>query len=370
MINPQILIVDDEPESAEDLVKPALANNDVAVAVRHPRDIIAADLTNCSVVVVDHYLENWPELDSLPPAISPRDGFALAGVLRSQVSTDTPGPAMTILTGQLPELAGELPIRAAEHLLAWQHDVEWVFSKSTSQVTHRLQDMVNAVEALRGAWRNPFELDDLASEWLALQDTHWRGVALDHVVQARPPIHALGVETNGSSVLRWFLQRILPYPTFLADINWTATRLGITARWLEAELLTGSELCGRLDNCAYSGAFLEFFGRRWWRAGLTDAVSELSDGQPLDRQALKEGVRSLSSGEPEYLTEGRPVLALDPKSMEATRVIEADRAVRIGPEGWPAYADWAWAAIEDVRDDPRLMDTVLDPSILQPRPDQ
>ena len=369
MSNPHILIVDDQPDSVEGLVKLALANGDAAIDVRHPRDIVATDLSNCAVVVVDHYLEDWPELDSQPPAISPRDGFALAAVLRSQVSTDMPGPAMTILTGQLPKLAGALPIQAAEHLLARRHDIEWVFSKSTSRVAHRLRDMANAVEALRKAWRTPFELDDLASEWLALQDTRWRGVALDHVVQTRPPIHTLGVETNGSSVLRWFLQSILPYPSFLTDIYWTATRLGVTTRWLKTELSKGSELCERLSDCAYSGAFSTFSDQRWWRAGLADTLAELSDEQPFDRQALNEGVCALSSQDPEFLKENRPVLALDPETMEATHVVDADAAVQVAPDGWPTYADSIWAAIEDVRNDPTLMEIVLDPSILSPRSD-
>ena len=365
MSNPQILIVDDQPESAEDLLKPALANNDAAF-VRHPRDIVAADLSNCSVVVVDHYLENWPELESQPPAMSPRDGFALAAVLRSQVPTDVPGPAMTILTGQLPNLAGAMPIQAAEHLLAWQHDVEWVFSKSASNVAQRLQDMADAVGALRKAWRTPFDLDVLASEWLTLQDTPWRGVALDHVMQTRPPIHTVGVETNGSSVLRWFLQRVLPYPSFLTNIYWTATRLGVTTHWLTIELRKGSRLCQLLDSCAYSGAFSNFSDRRWWRAGLADAVVTLSDGRPFDLQALREGVRAFSFEDPEFLEVTRPVLALDPETMEATQVVDADAAVQIAPDGWPIYADSAWAAIGDVRNDPGLFEIVLDPSILSP----
>ena len=82
---PRILVVDDQPDSAETSVIGVLSPDDVVVEVRHPRDITIRDLRNCAVVAVDHYLDDWAELDSQIPAMSPRDGFALAAVLRSQV---------------------------------------------------------------------------------------------------------------------------------------------------------------------------------------------------------------------------------------------------------------------------------------------
>ena len=364
MSHPHILIVDDQPDSAEDIVRLALAESNLAIAIRHPREIAAADLRSCAVVVVDQYLDYWHELDSQPPATSPRNGFALAAVLRSHMPTDIPGPAIVILTGKLDELAGPLPMQPAEHLLAWQHDVEWVLSKADDRLPDRLLDLASAVETLRSVWSNHLSLDGLASKWLALQELPWRAVALNHIVQTRPAIHDVGIETNGSSVLRWFLHRVLPYPAFLTDIYWTATRLGISVRWLQMELSKKSGLRELLANSAYSGAFSKFSGPRWWRAGLADAVVELSRGQPFDRQALKEGLRTLSSEQPEFLREDRPVLAHDPDTMVATHVVDADTAVQIAPDGWPIYADSAWAAMEDVRNDHGLRGIVLDPSKL------
>ena len=366
---PQILIVDDQPDSAKSLLGPILSSNDVSITIRHPRDVAIDDLRRCAVVVVDHYLEDWHELETRPPSMSPRDGFALAAVLRSQVTTESPGPAMAILTGQIGKLAGALPIRAAEHLLAWQHDIEWVFPKSAPQLAHRLQVMADAVESLRAAWETPFELDDLASTWLDLQDRQWRGVALDHILQTRPPIHSVGIETNGSSTLRWFLQRVLPYPSFLTDVYWLAVRLGVTTTWLNSELSRESELHEVLASCAYSGAFAGFCGYRWWRAGIANAIDKLSNGQPFSRDAVSEGVRARSSEPPEFLNVQHPLLALNSKTMEATEVIDADSAVQVAPDGWPSFADSAWAAIEDVRSDPDLMGIVLDPSIPSLRTD-
>ena len=208
-------------------------------------------------------------------------------------------------------------------------------------------------------------IEVLASHWLALPDLDWSGVALDHVFQTRPPIHALGAETNGSSFLRWFLQRIWPYPAFLTDIHWTATRIGVTAEWLKAELTKGSEISALLNSSLYSGAFSKFGSSRWWRAGIAHVAVEISEGQPFSREALKAGLLQLSSDEPEFLMEDEPVLAVDPKSMEATRVVDANMAVRICPDGWPVYADFPWATIDDVLSNPDLRDLVLDPSLLE-----
>ncbi len=366
---PHILVVDDYPAIAESSLIGLLPPDAALLTVRHPRDITLDDLRTCAVVAVDHYLEDWSELDRQGLAMSPRDGFALAAVLRSHAIAEELGPAITILTAQLDKLAGALPQPSAEHLLAWQHDVEWVFSNSDPALGTRLLAMAEGVEALRAIWGPSVELVDLdfvASNWLALPDSDWRGVALDHVFHARPPIHALGSETNGSSFLRWFLQRIWPYPAFLTDIHWTATRIGVTANWLKAELIEDSQVSALLKNCSYTGAFSQFGGPRWWRAGIAEVVVEISKGQPFSRDALRAGLLQLSSEEPEFLMEKEPVVAVDPRSMEATRVVDASLAIQICPDGWPVYADALWATIEDVESDPELKDIVQDPSLLEP----
>ena len=361
---PLILVADDEPDSAQTLFHGVIPETDAVFVVRHPQDITAADIRGAAVVVVDHYLDSWVELASQRPAMSPRNGFALAAVLRSQLPTDVPGPAITILTGHLETLAGDLPLAGAQHLLAWQHDVEWVFPKSAPNLVMQLRSMADAVSELRNAWIPPIILDDFTSNWLALPEVEWKGVALDHVFQTRPPIHAVGAETKGSSVLRWFLQRVWPYPAFLIDIHWTATRLGVTAEWLKMELKSGSEFSVLLDGCVYSGAFGDFGGPRWWRAGVANVIGEMSPGQPFDRDAVNAGIAKLSSCDPAFLKEDRPVVAVDPKTMEATRVVDARDGFQICPDGWPVYADSVWANAEDVLNDPSLIDIVENPSNL------
>ena len=160
----RILVVDDEPNVAANLLSQIKSIRDTQFVVTHPRDLTENDLKDTAVMVVDHFLEDWHEVESLLPAYSPLDGFALAAVLRSHTRSSYPGPAISILTGKLKELAGPLPEHSAEHLLAWQHDVEWVFSKSSRSNPERLVEMADAVSALRQAWTEPFEIDNLASD--------------------------------------------------------------------------------------------------------------------------------------------------------------------------------------------------------------
>ena len=80
---PQILVVDDEPEKVENSLGIEVAPEDANLVVLHPRDVTQNDLASCTVVVVDHYLEDWPERDYQPLAMQPADGFAVAAVIRS-----------------------------------------------------------------------------------------------------------------------------------------------------------------------------------------------------------------------------------------------------------------------------------------------
>ena len=94
-------------------------------------------------------------------------------------------------------------------------------------------------------------------------------------------------------------------------------------------------------------------------------IWELSDRQPFDRTALRDGIRRVTSVEPAFLTEEHPVLTVDPKTMESTRIAEVGMAIRISPDGWPVYADDAGASVADALDIPHIADIVLERSRLE-----
>ena len=364
-MDPFILIVDDEPERQVSSIGLELDEGEVETGILHPRDIVEEDLTRASVIAVDHFLDHWPELDRQSPALRPVDGFALAAVFRSQTSDREPSPVIVVRTARLPQVAGEIPVASAEHLLAWQHDIEWILPKTGTvkgqSEARRLTELAQAVVKLHDLWAESLDVATLAAEWLGLGDREWDEVACRHVVETRPPLHSVAQRTHGTSVMRWFLQRVLPYPTFLIDEWRVAIRLGVTQRWLHQVLREESELQRQLDACSYSGVLETFAGRRWWRAGLASFIAGATDGEPFNRTLLRGSLTSLSGTEPEFLQEHRPLLALDPETLTATVVVEADDAVRVAPDGWPVSADDAWVSRDDLAEDEYLAGLVLDP---------
>ena len=362
-MEPYILIVDDEPD--RQAIGLEFDEGAVVTRILHPRDIADEDLTRASVIAVDHFLDHWPELEQQLPALRPANGFALAAVFRSQASDGELSPAIVVRTAKLPEIAGEIPLASAEHLVAWQHDIEWVLPKASTEKgqseASRLTELAQAVTRLHDLWAESLDVTTLAAEWLGLGDQEWDEVARRHVVETRPPLHSVAQQTHGTSVMRWFLQRVLPYPTFLIDEWRVATRLGVTQRWLHEVLGGESELQRQLEACSYSGVLETFVGRRWWRAGLACFIADATNGEPFNRTLLRESLTSLSGTEPEFLQEHRPILALDPETLTATVVVEADDAVRVAPDGWPVSADDAWVSRDALGDDEYLAGLVLDP---------
>ncbi|MBY8853834.1 hypothetical protein K7G98_38645, partial [Saccharothrix sp. MB29] len=75
--------------------------------------------------------------------------------------------------------------------------------------------LAKAVADLPDSWTG----DSLAvmATWLKLPDSEWRDDALWQIEQCRPPRHAVAERTAGTAWLKWFLHRILPYPTFLLN---------------------------------------------------------------------------------------------------------------------------------------------------------
>ena len=370
MSRPLILIIDDEPDHSES-IRPLLHSHkqEVEVEILHPRDVKDMHLSAASVIVIDHYLKNWEERDSQIPSLRIEDGIALAAALRSQVDERGPSPAIVLRTGRFEQLRGDLPSKAAPYLIAWQHDIEWVLSKadldSTVSESMQLIEFAKAVARLEDLFNQEISMERLVSDWLNLDRSNWFEVALDDVSETRPPIHSVARQTRGASVMRWFLHRVLPYPTFLLDEWRVAARLGVTRDWLAQELNEDSELNGELNQFKYEGAFSEFDGHRWWRAGLTNFIVRTTGGKPFDRVLLQEAISFRSYDKPDFLPYPTPVPAVDPDTMRSIRIMNADQAIRIIPDGWPTFADDAWAARSDVEGEPYLAELVANKHSLE-----
>ena len=71
---PQILIIDDEPDRVMNSFGLEIASKDAELIIRHPQNVAPDDLCSCTLIVVDHYLDNWPERDIQRVSMKPANG--------------------------------------------------------------------------------------------------------------------------------------------------------------------------------------------------------------------------------------------------------------------------------------------------------
>lgn len=389
---PLVLVIDDDP--AEEAFADAVRDRGVSAVFAQPEDVTADLLADATLIVLDQYLDDWPQRRArdLPPSLTVLDGLSLAGVLRAHTdrSSERQGRparpvAFALRTGELDELAAGLPRGPREHLLASQVNLDWVFDKKAKagnglpSVAARAAVLAAAAGSLPREWGTGTGDPGLA--WLALGSPSWGGVAAWQVEQCRPPQHAVAQRTTGTAWLRWFLHRVLPYPTFLLDRTHTAATLGITSAALD-EVLAGepTPFTEALDEVRYRGGAHGFAGDRWWRAGVGDLLDVLASGQAQHEDQRDGGLPDFGAtgpctwGQPEgetaalvsglhgspveAFTVRQPVLVLDGNQDTRPEPVEAHDALRLQPDGWPPYADDPWAVLEDVTGDGDLAEAL------------
>jgi hypothetical protein len=357
---PLVVIVDDEDQG--DFAELIRDQGVDAVAV-NPDDLQPELLSRATTLVLDQYIDHWPGRDQpgLPLTLSVPDGLALAAVLRSHVegsrfkTRPLPAPvAITLRTGELDRLGASLPRAAREHLLARQYNLEWVFSKGEDRLpgvpspARRIAAVARATSTLPTRW-GPTSRDP-GLNWLNLPEAaEWAEDARWQIEQCRPPQHVVAERTAGLAWLRWFLQRILPYPTFLLDRTHLAITLGLDTGSIDAVLRTESPLAVRLHELRYTGPLSDFLGERWWRAGLSYLAEELLDVAPEEDsaeriQSIAAGAAALHGHSLEPIRVDDPVVGVKADYTSLSMPLSAASAVRLQPDDWPPYADDAWAA--------------------------
>ncbi|GEM_PF-680691 len=344
-----------------------------------PDDLDPELLARATAVILDQYLDEWPGRDrlKLPPTLHVPDGLAMAAVLRSHVensgSKDGSHPAsvaFALRTGELDRLGAGLPKAAREYLLARQYNLEWVFGKGEDPLPNlptparRIASLAYAASTLPQHWNansgNP------GIRWLDLPNTSWAEDAMWQIEQCRPPQHVVAERSAGMAWLRWFLHRILPFPTFLLDRTRLAVALGISTASAEEVLASESPLAARLGELRYSGPFNDFLGDRWWRAGVSYIGEELLDvGQRhgfTRSQAVASGAGQLHGQSLDMLTVEDPVVGVNADYSVLPIPLSSASAVRLQPDDWPPYADDAWAARDTLSADdadPELLALVV-----------
>lgn len=361
---PYVLIIDDDP--AQEAFALRLSRHGVQAEHVFPGDVSTRQLEKAALILIDEYLETWPARDELKghPSLYIRDGVALAAVLRAQlenrgpnISDPTPSrTAVTLRTGHLGHLAAGLPRHLWSLAVASRYDLEWVAEKTAEAET--LAAIALAAAALPETWdpTNPVQ----QQEWLGLAQASWTTDALAHIEQCRPPWSTLSATSAGRLWLAWFLQRILPFPTFLVDDLRAAAYLGLEEQALNEVVAGETALSRRLVTAEYTGQLSRFAGRRWWRAGLTafrrELFAEAGSRGPADaaRRIMEQHGAPLRALGLDY-----PVFTIDHHYETSKRPVEVTDAVRLQPDGWPSYADDPWLARADVQDQPELAKLIV-----------
>lgn len=373
---PFVVIIDDEDQ--QDFAELIMDKEVDAVALA-PDEVESGTLSQATVVVLDQYLDVWPGRDDreLPPAMHVPDGLALAAVLRSHVErsafkhSSVPQPiAFVLRTGELDKLGIGMPKGARGHLLARQYNLEWVFSKEGSPSSDlpspasRIAELAQAASLLPARWKA--DSRDPGLGWLGLPDVAWAEDAKWQIEQCRPPQHVVAERTAGMAWLRWFLHRILPFPTFLIDSTHLAASLGIDYPSVRQVIEGDTPLSARLDEVRYRGPLAGFLGLRWWRAGVSLMAEELRDiGEGDGRndiQAVAKGAMELHGERLSAMDVEDPVIGVRSDYSYIPYPLSASDSVRLQPDDWPPYADDAWAARESLQSedaDPELKALVV-----------
>jgi len=364
---PAVLIVDDDAKSSDHRLVDELNNRGTTARLVHPAELTQELLEGVLVVAADHYLETWGQRDLAPTGQQVMDGIALCSVIRSVIepAEDTRHSvqqvAYVVRTNKLELLRGSIPAKMSQHLLAAHFGLDWVHSKVNDNEgqleADRLSALARAVKSLPGDWHAvaPSESEQLA-QWLGLAGAPFEAAALQQIEDCHPTAHRLAQQTSGSGFLRWFLHRVLPYPTFLVGDVRAALALGMTLEAFEALVESESDAAPDILAGEYVGHLRSFFGRRWWVAGLEAVAVQIR----ADQSRLSTAIEAIGLDPGIHMHASRGLVVVLDGSLEPSGVpVPVGEAVRIQPDSWPSFADDAWTTIDAAVADPELRAIVV-----------
>lgn len=364
---PAILIIDDQDEQSA-LAQHLGSKGLVSAKLLHPSDVVLDDLLAADLVLVDYRLENWPERDALNQlSLMPPDGLALAFLLRRHLQDsekDSP-TSIAMLTGQIEKLASPLPGETREHVLAHMNNLEWVFQKAKPnedvKLVAQLIDLATAVSNLPERWSTEVgRMSQLAQLLKINPDDPVSEKLLEEIESCNPPIHELSEWSHGLAVLRWILQKILPYPSLFWDAHYMAARLAVDYKFFMSELDQNAKFRDLFGSAQYAGVLADFFGVRWWRSRVEFLLWEVTAGQSADPAMIRKKISErigmdLQASEPAI----NPIVCINTDYEALDQFYSIKQSVRIRPDDWPPYADQAWTTIELAKSEPKLKSLVL-----------
>jgi hypothetical protein len=354
---PTILIIDDEDNQpfADQLKEAGLHALPLS-----PEDVSLKDVKDADLVLIDFKLDRWPERQAAPFTLQPRDGLALATLLRRQIHEESRSSptAFAIRTGQMDGLASPLPPDSRAQVLSRINNLEWIFDKQTTTV-EQVKELAEAVCRLPQNW--PADSADAAQsqvcDLLAIRPESDCD-ALDDVLNCFPPLHSMSQWSHGLAFLRWFLHRVLPYPCFLFDKHYLAARLRIPLASLD-QILESS--ASPFTDAKYEGIAHTFLGPRWWSSQVERRIWEGTDGDTLNGPKIAKWLEEATGSPviaPTSAPDDYPVVCLDEKHHELLEMHPISECVRILPDDWPPFADQAWTTVDLAKQHPSLASIV------------
>ncbi len=327
----------------------------------HPNDVQIDDLRWADVVLMDQRLKHWPERDSLETiGLQPMCGVALAAVYREHVDSlgDAGGlTAFAVHSAHLADLAGRLPPECATHVIARMNNIEWAFSKTDPELSSKVAALGYAVRRMPEKW--PDQVGEasasLAKKLLGLvAEKKWNERAWDDVLRCQVPLIDLASGGHGLLFIRWLLQSIIPFPTFLWDEHWVSANLRITRDSLRSVVEGDSTLTSELVNVRYQGLLEDFSGSRWWKGGVEQLAWKIRNKGARGTKEFHAALEQMAGHELEPITATSPVVCIDADLRPTGRVVDIEKAVRLVPDLWPTFADEPLAEIDLILENPRL----------------
>lgn len=348
---PKILVVDDEEDRSLEV---ALGKR-VQVKTMVPQVVEEEDLDWADLLLIDFKLDHWSERNEQSSlSLSPPDGVALAAIYRRHLAKTEKPTTIALHTGNLEELAGDLPPENRLHILASLNNLEWVFRKSDPVRLDQIASLAQAIITLPTDWVDVESSPEKLVQLLGLEFRSTERLLLDDVFSCMPPLFDLSSWSHGVAVLRWLLHRILPYPTMLLDQNHLAARLGV-----EASVLNGEHLREELKNCEYTGILANFDGARWWKASVERKLWDANEGNFVSDELLASIVSKWAKHDVIKAAAPNPVVTVDQNFTSTAHIRKMEECVRIRPDDWPAFAEPAWISKELVRSDNKMLSLVI-----------
>ncbi len=355
-----ILIVDDDADFSKSSFEAAMQTGTKARAL-HPNDVFIENLRWADVVLVDQRLERWPEREEVDViGLQPKSGVALAAVYRDYVDSLSRHRRLTafaVYSAHLSDLSGRLPPDSNAHSIARLNNLEWVFSKTEENLARRVTMLAQAVRQLPMTWpaSEGAESETLARELLCLDaEKAWADRSWDDVLRCQVPLVDLEAGAHGLLFVRWLLQGVLPFPTFLWDEHWVGAQLRVAPASILEVVQGDSDLARELDHLSYKGVLRGFGGTRWWKSGVEQFAWKIRSKGARGASEFHARVQEMAGQRLDRVDASSPVVCVGMDLRPTGAIVDLEAAVRLIPDSWPAFADYPLAEISLVLEIPAL----------------